>query len=64
MTAVDASYPIVRAALDAEVWRRERPERATADADARAAEAQRHIEHRALARQVREERHNPAMGYV
>ncbi|MFD1839110.1 hypothetical protein [Paracidovorax cattleyae] len=59
---MDACHPTIRAALDAEARRFEREERAMAEA--RAAEAQRHIEHRALARQMREERHNPAMGYV
>ncbi len=61
---MESYHPTVHAALAAGTPRREREERATADAEARAAEAQRHIEHRALARQMREERHNPAMGYV
>lgn len=51
-------------AAAADSRRRERKERATTDAAERATAAQRHIEHRALARQMREERHNPAMGYV
>lgn len=59
---MDACHPTICAALGAEARRHEREERALAEA--RAAEAQSHIEHRALARQMREERHNPAMGYV
>ncbi|WP_157836538.1 hypothetical protein [Paracidovorax oryzae] len=50
--------------MAADSRRREREERVTTDAAERATAAQRHIEHRALARQMREERHNPAMGYV
>lgn len=52
-----------RTAVAADSRRREREARASTATEP-AAEAQRHIEHRALARQVREERHNPAMGYV